>query len=125
MKETHNFYRCKTDLAEIVATERGERAVMSVSNFRWFSANIVDASEGGAAIATAEFKIKVGNQVGGPFFDVPSGCIGSGGTATLNATTKLAGPIDVAAFGYVAVVCTTAEASKFFDLHMNAKNGLE
>lgn len=125
MKETRDLYRCKTDLAEVVGTDRGERAVMPIANFRWFSACIVDCSEGGAAISTAEAKIKVGHSVGGPFFDVPSGCIGSGGTATLNATTKLAGPIDVAAFGYVAVVWTTAEASKFVDLHMTAKGGLE
>lgn len=116
---------CSLALTGIAGSATGERplAIISLAECSYLSASLKDTSA--AAMTTAEVKVRVGMSDAGPWLTVPTGCIGSGGTATMTVSAPLAGPIDVRAFSHAALEITTAEASKSADLVLVAKGGTE
>lgn len=123
--ETVKLESVSLALVGVAGASQGTRplAIVSLANASTLSASMLDVSP--AAMTTAVVKVRVGLSKDGPWYAVPSGCIGTGGTDTMTVSAPLAGPVDVRAFSHAALEVTTAEAAKLADLTIIAKGQTE
>lgn len=118
------YFGVETAGVGVIRSGSGEEAVISLGKSSVFTATY-EAFEQSVAPSSAVLKVQLSCENNGPWVDVPSGCLLTGGVSTFGPSAAVAGPIDVRGFGYARVVVSTAESGKKANIGVIAKGGLE